>query len=268
MHCNMQHNWKLIKPYVVYGPIADDHNDTDASPNNNTWLVEVQFCLPPVDAAPVDTKVYTAVLHAGATVLSCELGEDHPTLKADPVPEPTPVAMPTPTPDLFAPPQQQTQADLPPIAQSGQTASAPVSQSGEVANSPGGQRNAFISSVINAMANYDWQTLTTHFVDGHINYFGHRNASINYIIHDIESDARIYGRPHYTCYWDTFKHEISQELSAQWSGPMIYDSVSVYAVIEERGGRTHHAMERLTVGYTWAQNQLTIYSLTLKILHS
>jgi hypothetical protein len=118
------------------------------------------------------------------------------------------------------------------------------------------------------MATYDWQTLTTHFVDGHINYFGHRNASINYIIQDIESDSRIYGRPNYTCYWDTFKQKISQEFSAQWSGPMIYDSVNVYAVIEERGGRTHHAMERLTVGYTWTNNRLTIYSITLKVLHS
>lgn len=38
-------NVGLVKPYVVYGPIPDDHNAVDTNTKYNTWYVEIQFSL-------------------------------------------------------------------------------------------------------------------------------------------------------------------------------------------------------------------------------
>jgi hypothetical protein len=67
-------------------------------------------------------------------------------------------------------------------------------------------------------------------------------------------------------YPDTFTHEISNEYSPHWNGPMIYDSINVYSVITETNGRIHRAMTRLTVGYTVNNGVLGIYALVMKVL--
>jgi len=147
-----------------------------------------------------------------------------------------------------------------PMVQDGAPASVVQdgAQASDVQAGAQGENHDFLRWVITAMANYDWRALTTHMVDSQVNYFGHRHAYLSYIISDIRNDSRQFGKQNLTCYWDTFKHEVS--------GEMFYDSVNVYAVIEEHGGRVHRAMERVTVGYTSGNGQ-TIYSLTLKVLH-
>jgi hypothetical protein len=118
-----------------------------------------------------------------------------------------------------------------------------------------------MQAIIKAIANYDWRTLQPYFIDGETNYFGHRHVSVQYIINDIVNDSRQFGRQDWTVYWNTFEHEND--------GDMAYDSVNAYVVIEEPGVRTHRALERLTIGYSWDPNAvhgITIHSLTLKVL--
>jgi hypothetical protein len=124
----------------------------------------------------------------------------------------------------------------------------------------------FILSVEAALSNHDWRTLSNYLADGHVNYFGHRYATVSYIANDMQNDTRIYGRWHSTYYPETFTREVSNEYSPHWVGPMIYDSINVYSVVEERGVRVHRAMVRLTVGYTYVNGDAIIYALVLKVL--
>jgi thioredoxin-related protein len=356
----------LVHPYVVYGPIPDEHNALDTNAKYNTWYVEIQFNLAD------DPRVYTAVIHGGRSgIASCQLGEDKPTLKVDsratvksdvstgqaeapdnissaPVEQTGPGSFNWLTgmeeasaqaisqnKDIlinftglswsaycvqmekevlsqssflqfasqhlvlvkFDFPRAQNQASREAVDQrdhygvqnfptsilvnsagveiSRLVGYAPESQflkwlranenkeseTPEIAApAPQGGDHEFLLSIINAMANYDWQTLTAHMLDGQVNYFGHRHSYLGYVINDIQNDARQFGKQNLTCYWDTFSHEVSEN--------MFYDSVNIYAVIPERSGRTHHAMERLTVGYSYVNGETKIYSLTLKVLHS
>jgi thioredoxin-related protein len=140
-------------------------------------------------------------------------------------------------------------------------------EEGPITTAPPASDHDFLLSIVRAMASYDWEVLTSHFIDKQINYFGHRHASLDYIINDIQTDAKTFGKQNLTCYWDTFTHERSSEFSSSASERLYYDSVNIYAVIPERGGRTHRAMERLTVGYSDVNDRRTIYSMTLKVLH-
>ena len=137
----------------------------------------------------------------------------------------------------------------------------PSIKSQDFAASPGGRQVDQMQAIITAMANYDWRTLEPYFIDGQTNYFGHRHVSVQYIINDIVNDSRQFGRQDWSVYWNTFEHEND--------GEMAYDSVNAYVVIEEPGARTHRALERLTIGYSWDPNAvhgITIHSLTLKVL--
>jgi len=83
----------------------------------------------------------------------------------------------------------------------------------------------------------------------------------------MQSDARNYAWVHSNYYPETFTHEVSNEYSSHWNGPMLYDSFSVYSEALERSGKPHKAMIRFTVGYTLdSSGHLLIYSLTLKVL--
>jgi thiol-disulfide isomerase/thioredoxin len=133
----------------------------------------------------------------------------------------------------------------------------------EAANSLEGRQGDQMQAIITAMANYDWRALEPYFKDGQTNYFGRRHVSVQYIINDIMNDSRQFGRQHWTVYWNTFKHEND--------GDMSYDSVNAYVVVEEPGVRTHRALERLTIGYSWDPNAahgIIIHSVTLKVLPS
>jgi Trypsin-like peptidase domain len=124
----------------------------------------------------------------------------------------------------------------------------------------------FIVSVEKNLNEHNWRGLAPYLVDGHVNYFGHRDATLQYIARDMENDRLQYPSSQATYYADTFTHEVSDEYSPHWTGPMLYDSINVYSVVTERSGRVHRALIRLTVGYTLNNGALRIYALVMKVL--
>jgi hypothetical protein len=137
-----------------------------------------------------------------------------------------------------------------------------------VPSAPTAQTNPwdFIVSVDKDLTEHNWRALAPNLVDGHVNYFSHRLATIQYIARDMESDAVNYPSSQMKHYPDTFTHEVSGEYSPHWTGPMLYDSINVYSVVTERNGHVHRAMTRLTVGYTVNDGVLGIYALVMKVL--
>jgi hypothetical protein len=124
----------------------------------------------------------------------------------------------------------------------------------------------FIVSVDKALSEHNWRALAPYLVDGHVNYFGHSLATIQHIARDLESDALNYPRSQMDYYPDTFTHEVSNEYSPHWTGPMLYDSINLYSVVTERNGHVHRALTRLTVGYTVNNGVPGIYALVMKVL--
>jgi len=125
----------------------------------------------------------------------------------------------------------------------------------------------FVVMVNQAINNHDWRTLTGMTVDGLVNYFGHRHFQNAYITQDMQNDSQNYTWVHSTTYPNTFTHEVSDQYSSYWSGPMLYDSINVYSEALERNGKLHKALTRLTVGYVIdSSGRSAIYSLTLKVL--
>jgi hypothetical protein len=106
--------------------------------------------------------------------------------------------------------------------------------------------------------------ITSYTMDGQVNYFNHAHSLDQYIIADMANDNRRYGRAHNTYDLESFLHEVSNEYSAHWNGPMIYDSITVYQEVWDRNGTYHHANIRFTVGYTMPENR--IYAMVLKVL--
>src|ERR1700688_2172414 len=125
---------------------------------------------------------------------------------------------------------------------------------------------SFIVSLSRAFDNHDWQTITRYTVSGSVNYFGHLRVSNAFIRQDMQGDARTYASDRSTVYPETFTHEVSDEYSSHWDGPMIYDSITVYTEALENNGRLHRAKTRLTVGYTVQDQHISIYALVLKDL--
>ena len=155
-------------------------------------------------------------------------------------------------------PQQQPAQVVPPVIVVAPTPAAPRYE----ARSPA----QLIVDVYGLVNNHDWARLTQFTANGHTNYFGDSYSSNNGIRNEMERDAQVYGQWH--CHWypDTFTHEVSNEYSPHWNGPMIYDSVNVYAEVYEVGVRWHRALERITVGYTVVDGQTTIYAIVMKVL--
>ena len=110
-------------------------------------------------------------------------------------------------------------------------------------------------------------TDSSYTVSGSVNYFGHLRASNAFIRQDMQGDARNYRWDHSVVYPETFTHEVSDEYSSRWDGPMIYDSITVYTEALENNGHLHKARTRFTVGYTIQGGQrISIYALVLKVL--
>jgi hypothetical protein len=125
----------------------------------------------------------------------------------------------------------------------------------------------FVTRINRALDNHDWRTLTEMTVSGLVNYFGHRHVTNTFIAQDMANDSRNYLWVHSTPYPNTFTHEVSDQYSSYWSGPMLYDSINVYSLAQEKNGRLHEALTRLTVGYVIGPSgKPAIYSLTLKVL--
>ena len=125
---------------------------------------------------------------------------------------------------------------------------------------------SFIIALSQAFDNHDWQTITNYTVSGSVNYFGHLRVSNAFIRQDMQGDARTYASDRSTVYPETFTHQVSDEYSSHWDGPMIYDSITVYTEALENNGRLHRARTRLTVGYTVQDQRISIYALVLKVL--
>jgi hypothetical protein len=122
-------------------------------------------------------------------------------------------------------------------------------------------------AVNGAITNHDWRTLTNMTVSGLVNYFGHRHVTNAFIAQDMQNDSRNYAWVHSSVYPNTFTHEVSDQYSSNWSGPMLYDSINTYTEAMERNGKLHKATTRLTVGYVIdSSGHPAIYSLTLKVL--
>jgi TolB-like protein len=154
------------------------------------------------------------------------------------IPEPTPMSpnIPEPTASPFSGPSGTDQAKL-------------------------------VIMVEQAFENHDWETLTSMTVDRMVNYFDHKHVTNGFIAQDMQNDSRTYAWQHNTPYPNTFTHEVSDQYSSHWSGPMLYDSMNVYTEAQERNGKLHKAMTRLTVGYVLdPSGRPAIYSLTLKVL--
>jgi hypothetical protein len=69
-----------------------------------------------------------------------------------------------------------------------------------------------------------------------------------------------------TYYPDTLTHEVSNEYSPHWVGPMLYDTISTYTEAREFNGRIHRATTRFTVGYTVVNWVTNIYAMVLKVI--
>jgi len=124
-----------------------------------------------------------------------------------------------------------------------------------------------VVAVNQAITNHDWKSLTNMTVSGLVNYFGHRHVTNTFIAQDMQNDSRNYAWVHSNVYPKTFSHEVSDQYSSYWSGPMIYDSINTYTEAMERNGKLHKATTRLTVGYVIdSSGHPSIYSLTLKVL--
>jgi hypothetical protein len=206
-------------------------------------------------------------------VVDGQLVDLGPSATPTPTPSPTPTPAPSPTPlqtpqiNITVSPtfQNQEVAVTPPApAPTLQPAPAPATlQSTAV---PSSNPWDFIVGVERDLNDHNWRDLAPYLVDGHINYFGHRYATLQYVAHDMKNDSLQYPSSQSTYYPDTFTHEISNEYSPHWTGPMLYDSINVYSVVTERNGRIHRALTRLTVGYTLNNGVLGIYALVMKVL--
>jgi hypothetical protein len=133
-------------------------------------------------------------------------------------------------------------------------------------SNPNKSAASFIVALSRAFDNHDWQTITNYTMSGSVNYFGHLRVSNSFIRQDMQGDARTYASDHSTIYPETFTHEVSDQYSSRWDGPMIYDSITVYTEALENNGHLHKARTRLTVGYTIQDQHISIYALVLKVL--
>lgn len=124
----------------------------------------------------------------------------------------------------------------------------------------------FIMNVWHHYSDYDYQWLTGYTQSGQINYFGRLHASNISIANEMARDAVRYSQWHATYYPESFTHEVSDQYSSHWEGPMIYDNITMVSDVYETGVRWHHVTVRFTVGYTYVDGALKIYALVYKAL--
>ena len=124
----------------------------------------------------------------------------------------------------------------------------------------------FVMSVLRNYNNHDYLALAPYLLSGHLNYFGHREATDAFIRHDMANDVRTYAEVNCTFQPETFKHEVSNEYSSHWEGPMLYDSITAYTEAREFNGKVNSATTRFTVGYTSVNGVTKIYAMVDKVL--
>jgi hypothetical protein len=214
--------------YVSYGPVPDAHNARDADYSEHTWLVEVSFTF---RANP--SKRWIAVLHEnqyGRTV-SCELGEDRPTLKDN---EAQPKALAADAEPLSpAPPP----APAPAIRDSdGPSDTAPPSQPAIAAS------ESLILRLNSAIDAHDYATVLSFLHNGRTDYFGHRNASSAFIEKDMQTDARTYR-------WAKSIPDLSTFRTFTDTEGIVHESIQMETSAQENSGKRHHAFVQMDISY-------------------
>jgi hypothetical protein len=124
----------------------------------------------------------------------------------------------------------------------------------------------FIMNVWTHFSNYDSEWLTDLTQNGETNYFGHLHASNSFICNDMGRDSGRYSQWHADYYPESFTHEVSDQYSSRWEGPMIYDNITMVSNVYEIGVRWHHATIKFTVGYTYVNGIVKIYALVYKVV--
>ena len=131
---------------------------------------------------------------------------------------------------------------------------------------PASDAAGFVSTLLSAYNHHDFRALAPYLVSGRVNYFGHRDTSDAFIRNDMANDARTYASVNTSFQPETFKHEVSNEYSSHWEGPMVYDSITAYTEAREFNGKVHSATTRFTVGYTSVNGVTKIYAMVDKVL--
>jgi hypothetical protein len=106
------------------------------------------------------------------------------------------------------------------------------------------------------------ELLTGMTVEGETNYFGHQNATDDYIAGDMQSDSRRYEWVHSNFYPNTFKN-IDGHGRLPDGTPVFFASMNFYTEARERNGTMHKATRRLIVAYAVnASGHTAIYSIS------
>jgi hypothetical protein len=130
-----------------------------------------------------------------------------------------------------------------------------------------GEDDTFVNKVLHCISTHNGSGLTRYTVDKHVNYFGSPRLSNDFIEQDVNGAAHnqqvskpleiahsyLFNKP--VLNTQRFTHEVSNEYSAHWVGPMLYDSLDV---------QTEAGWVRFTVGYTVVEDRAAIYALVLK----
>jgi hypothetical protein len=128
--------------------------------------------------------------------------------------------------------------------------------------------NSFVSKVLHWISTHDGSSLIGYTVDEHVNYFGGTRMPNAFIEQDVNGTPHVqhvskpleiahsylFDKP--VLNTQNFTHEVSNEYSEHWVGPMLYDSLDV---------QTKKGWVRFTVGYTVAEDTTAIYALVLKV---
>jgi hypothetical protein len=266
-------NVMIKNAYVCYGPTADAHNAINAYALDNTWQIEVAFNI--TDDATKRTWIASLHVKNGGGpnhVVSCNLGEDIPTLKGDEVtPSSGSVAMNRVTSGTNAAAGQSARVQkdgnqgdekhqLETESQQVQrpTGENPVMTPSAVQQqSKGSTNSAYIFQLIAALDKRDWSLVTSSVIEGTTNYFGHGGATKGYVKNDIIGDSKTYR-------WSKSYPDLST-FHQQVNGDTVYESVEEVTEALEFSGRHHKAHCQFEVIYKIG-NPPEIYSLSLKVI--
>lgn len=117
--------------------------------------------------------------------------------------------------------------------------------------------SALIFKIDSAFGEHDWATICNYIADGVVNYFGHSNASVNFIRKDMEGDAKTYRWTRTYPDRSTFRRFVKDGV--------VYESVEERTEALEYSGRHHQAHCLFEIAYK-DRNPPSILALSLKVL--
>jgi hypothetical protein len=117
--------------------------------------------------------------------------------------------------------------------------------------------SALIFKIDSAFGEHDWATICNYIADGVVNYFGHSNASADFIRKDMEGDAKTYRWTRTYPDRSTFRRFVKDGV--------VYESVEERTEALEYSGRHHQAHCLFEIAYQ-DRNPPSILALSLKVL--